>query len=249
MKGQDPFGLGRWSFIMLRGKNDTRLTIITAYRVCQKASLSRGVKTAYMQQVRALKNRNLTDHVKTAIAEPNRQFILDLQAWIQHIKSQGHLIILNLENNEDLYAHEGSVHPFLYQPDKPIKDTTDNSSLRTLAVTCGLIDILAIHHSSRPFPATHIRGQKRIDYMLISAPLQAAVERSGILPYHSVFSGDHRPYYLDFNADLLFSGSTSPLAPPCQRSLQLSDPRKVNSYKLFCMNTWTITRWKKNLSN
>ena len=234
---------------MLRGKNDTRLTIITAYRVCQKASSSMGVKTAYMQQVRALKNRNLRDHVKTAIAEPNRQFILDLQAWIQHIKSQGHLIILNLENNEDLYAHEGSVHPLLYQPDKPIKDTTDNSSLRTLAITCGLIDILAIHHSSRPFPATHIRGQKRIDYMLISAPLQAAVERSGILPYHSVFSGDHRPYYLDFNADLLFSGSTSPLAPPCQRSLQLSDPRKVNSYKLFCMNTWTITRWKKNLSN
>ena len=57
------------------------------------------------------------------------------------------------------------------------------------------------------------------------------MERSGILPYCSVFSGDHKPCFLDFNASLLFAGSTTPLAPVCQHSLQLSDPRKIAKYK------------------
>jgi hypothetical protein len=43
--------------------------------------------------------------------------------------------------------------------------------------------------------------------------------------------GDHRPCFLDFNADLLFSMDTHPFAPPCQRSLQLSDPRRVHKYR------------------
>jgi hypothetical protein len=96
-----------------------------------------------------------------------------------------------MDNSEDLYMHECSVHPLSYQPETPTKDSTHNGSLRTLAITCGLIDILAIQHSAHPFPALYIRGRKRIDYMLISASLQVTVERSGILPYQAVFSGDH----------------------------------------------------------
>jgi len=67
--------------------------------------------------------------------------------------------------------------------------------------------------------------------MLILASLQELVERSGILPYCSIFAGDHRPCFLDFNADLLFTGSTSPLTLASQCQLQLSDPRKVSQYK------------------
>lgn len=166
-KGQDPFGLGRWSYVTLRGKNSTMLTIIRAYRVCQKASSSTGVKATYIQQVRALKAINLSNDNSMPSAEPNKQFILDLQAWIQYIQAQGHLIILNMDNNEDLYMHdECSVHPLSYQPETPTKDSSHNGSLRTLAITCGLIDILAIQHSAHPFPALYIRGRKRIDYML-----------------------------------------------------------------------------------
>jgi hypothetical protein len=98
-------------------------------------------------------------------------------------------------------------------------------------MTCGLIDILAIHHSERPFPPTYIRGKKRKDYMLLSASLQESVVQSGILPYCSIFAGDHHPWFLDLNADILFAGSTSPLAPVCHCSLQLSDPRRVEKYK------------------
>jgi hypothetical protein len=164
-----------------------------------------GVKTAYMQQVRAPKSNTLLHTSSTTHAEPNKQFTLDLQAWIQYLQSQGHKIILNLDNNDDFYATEGFVHPLHYQTGVHVTDKSHDGSLRTLAVSCGLIDILALQHSSRPFPPTYIRGKTRIDYMLISASLQDAVVRSGILPYDAIFSGDHRPCFLDFDADILFS--------------------------------------------
>jgi hypothetical protein len=225
-KHQDPYRLGRWSFVTLRGKQDTLITVISAYRVSQKSSSSLGVKTAYMQLYRALQAQLLEKEVLSA-PEPNKQFILDLQAWVQHLQVQGHQIILNLDNNEDLYNSGGTIHPLAYNPDGPTSDNLHNGSLWTLAMTCGLIDILAIHHSERPFPPTYIRGKKHIDYMLLSASLQESVVRSGILPYCSIFAGDHRPYFLDLNANILFAGSTSPIAPVCYHSLQLSDPRRV----------------------
>jgi hypothetical protein len=66
--------------------------------------------------------------------------------------------------------------------------------------------------------------------MLISSSLQQSVLRSGILTYNAMFPGDHRTCYLDYDANLLFT-NTSPLAPRCQRGLQLLDPRKIDKYK------------------
>lgn len=44
-RGVDPYGLGRWSFLVLRGTGDTKIMVITAYRVCDNKSS--GSKTAY----------------------------------------------------------------------------------------------------------------------------------------------------------------------------------------------------------
>jgi hypothetical protein len=230
-KGEDPYGLGRWSYITLRGKNSMKITIITAYRVNQKTPSSAGPKTAFMQQYGAIQTELLKQNIVNHSPDPHRQFILDLHAWIGHLQTDDHQIILNLDNSEDLYLADGLVQKLPYDATKLTSSGTHDGSLRTLAISCGLIDILSIHHSERPFPPTYIRGKKRIDYMLISASLQDAVIRSGILPYNSIFAGDHRPCFLDFDAIKLFAGSTPPLAPKCQRSLQLADPRRVNKYK------------------
>jgi hypothetical protein len=230
-KGQDPYGLGRWSYVTLQGKLSTKITIITAYRVSQKTYSSAGPKSAYMQQYRAIQAEYLRLHKLSTTPEPNCQFILDLQAWIGHLQQEGHRIILNMDNNEEFYSADGSIHPLNYNADSLTSCTSHDGSLRSLAATCGLIDILALQHSERPFPPTYSRGNKRINYMLISASLQEAVIRSGILPFQNIFSGDHRPCFLDFDAYLLFASSTPPLPPSCQRSLQLTDPRRVIKYK------------------
>jgi len=112
---------------------------------------------------------------KTATPEPNRQFILDLQSWIQDLHENGHQVILNLDNNEDLYASDGRVQPIPYCPDDVASCTAHDGSLATLVVSCGLIDILGLQHSSRPFPPTYIRGHKRIDYLELPLRLQSSL--------------------------------------------------------------------------
>jgi hypothetical protein len=88
------------------------------------------------------------------------------------------LAILNLDNNDDLYNHEGKLHPLPYHRNEVLLHKSHDASLKSLRITCGLIGILGIHHSERPFPATYVQGRKRIDYMLVSAPLQTLVIRS-----------------------------------------------------------------------
>jgi len=230
-KGQDPFGLGRWSYITLRGKHDTLITIISAYHVCQKAATSSGPKMAYMQQLRSLQAKFLKLKLVQSPPNPNRQFILDLHSWVQHLQSLNHKIILSLDNNGYLYSLEGSIHSLPFNPDNITTSSQHDGSNCTLAASCGLVDVLAEQHSSRPFPPTYIRGKKRLDYILVSSSIGHVIIRFGILPFNANFSGDHHSCFLDFDSDLLFSDLTSPFAPPCQRSLQLPDSKRVTKYR------------------
>jgi hypothetical protein len=229
-KGVDPHGLGRWSYITIRGKGDKIITVITGYRVCSSTLGSIGEKTAYKQQFRHL-SQKWREHNFSTTPDPHRQFILDLQSWIEALISKNHEIILSLDNNEDITLHEGTRTPIISDSSKPVLSTTHDGSLTSLAQTCGLLDILGKQHSERPFPATYSRGKKRLDYILVSSSIAHSVTHSGILPYQSIFHSDHRACYIDIDPDILFQESTHEILPPCRRGLQLTDPRKVNKYK------------------
>jgi ribonuclease HI len=227
-KGSDPFGLGRWTYITLRGKGDKKLTVVTGYRVCKTTVASAGVKTAFMQQYRALSTK-LRETGKTSKPNPRRQFVLDLQAWLEHLVTEGHQIILSIDSNDDLNTTAGNYINLTYDPTKVTVNSTHDGSLSTLLNTCGLIDILQKHHTGNA-PATYNRGTTRLDYILVSSSLAPTVLRSGILPFYSVFLSDHRPCYIDLDALSLFNDSTPQIAPADRRGLQLTDPRKVQNY-------------------
>jgi hypothetical protein len=75
-KGRDPYGLGRWSFVTLCGKQDNLIIIISAYRVSQKSSSSLGVKTAYMQQYRAIQAQLLERRFFVSLNQINSLFLI-----------------------------------------------------------------------------------------------------------------------------------------------------------------------------
>ena len=54
--GEDPLGLGRWTFTKYLGRQGKTLIVATAYRVAQNA-LTTGDNTAYNQQYRALRRK------------------------------------------------------------------------------------------------------------------------------------------------------------------------------------------------
>jgi hypothetical protein len=222
----DPYGLGRWSCVTLRGKADTIICIITAYRVCNDKYS--GPKTAYQQQKRQLA-AIFREHQQQPQLDTYKQFIIDLQCWITSLQSEGTQIMLCLDNNEELLPNKGLLIT-LKPSNTPVPHQTHDGTLETLSQSTGLVDVLRHHHPSSNYPPTNNRGRKRIDLKLASISLLPAIHRSGILPYNAVFQGDHRPCYIDLDGPTAFGGETSPIFPPCQRGLQLHDLHKVNEY-------------------
>jgi hypothetical protein len=76
-KEEDPLGLGRWSFLTLRGKKGCNVTLVTAYN----SRYAPGPKSSYQQQNRLL-SQIFRQNSITAKPSPHRQFILDFQSWI-----------------------------------------------------------------------------------------------------------------------------------------------------------------------
>jgi hypothetical protein len=77
-KGSDPFGLGRWSYMTLRGSREKWIILVTAYRVCVESIQSCGDTTSTAQQFRELSKIWRQQEALDVDPVPRRQFILDL---------------------------------------------------------------------------------------------------------------------------------------------------------------------------
>ena len=63
-RGQDPSGMGRWSFIIVEGKQNTKLMIICGYRCCQGQTIDKvGPLTSYSQQYYILKSKEISNQI------------------------------------------------------------------------------------------------------------------------------------------------------------------------------------------
>ena len=117
----DPYG--RFTSQTHTGKNDSLLTTITGYQVCES---SQGPASAYAQQ-RAM----LVSHHRPA--HPREAFIDDLTTHIQECQHNGHDILLCLDAN-----------------DTTLKK---NSGLRRLITTCSLLDVHKALHPQQMIPS------------------------------------------------------------------------------------------------
>ncbi len=137
-KGEDPIGLGRWSFITLCGKGTKLVTLVTAYN----ATYTTGETTNFWQEQRTLTHLHVM-HNQTVDAQPRRQFILDLQSWLENLIGAGHELIVCMDAN-DSYDPDNSVpsHPLHYVDGKPTIDRKHDGKLATLISTCRLMDPL-----------------------------------------------------------------------------------------------------------
>jgi hypothetical protein len=130
------------------------------------------------------------------------------------------------------YDPDGTTtsHILPYNPGIPTVHKNHDGKLATLVSTCGLVDPLALQHSTRPIPPSHIRGSERIDFILITPNLMPAVLSSGCLSSHAVFNSDHRAYFVDFDSHLLFSDPAYEIERPRYRQLRLHDPKLIQRY-------------------
>ena len=204
----DPSGLGRWSGLTYLGKQNKRLTVLTAYRSPrQQPSAGFGF---YDQQYALLLSKG--------ISKPNvrRQFITDLTKFINDLQSAGHEILLSLDANEILG-----------------QDKT--YGIGHLLDECTLADLHCLGPELPP--ATYKYGSDRkIDFMLGSPAVANCIRSAGFLAYDNGIFSKHRGLFIDLDFQELM-GSVDCISPAPARRLnsenQVSVDRYLDAFKKY----------------
>jgi len=172
----DPTGMGRWSGVILRAKEATKIAVISSYRTPGINHIPNGERTTYTQQKTILLEAGRND------IEPREAHLNDLSALIKELQKQQTEIILGIDANEAL-ADDGPLEEFKNQ------HSLVNAHTNTTADNIN----------------SYIRGKTKIDYILLSVALSTCIDQSKTLDFHSIIESDHRTLTVTFNTAQLFN--------------------------------------------
>jgi hypothetical protein len=201
--GEDPHGMGRWSFVRTKGKTAQKLLVVTVYQVCKQSIRTAGDTTAFSQQwhhLRASGNES---------PDPRKQFSCDLSNFLDQFPSD-HIIIA------------GDLNSWL-------RDPHDDKRFGELVLKHRLQDILVKTHGTASEIPTRKEG-RRIDYILATEDVANAVINCGALHFDHVVDSDHRGLFLDLDIDTLLGGRPPTLSSPALRGIDSTNPKQCKAY-------------------
>jgi hypothetical protein len=200
----DPTGLGRWSGLTLRGKNDNILNVITAYRTCTGSRQTASLGSTFHREAEYYR----ANTTSTQCRNPRKRFLNELQDVILQLRDSGQYVILMLDANSTI---EDDLH------------------FRQMVKTSGLHDL----HSKDPAPSTYIGAtNRRIDFMLGCPKVLHAITHAGTLSYVEGPQSDHRALYIDLDPGkiLSFNPQDNNIQPHPGRALKTGNPELVAKY-------------------
>jgi hypothetical protein len=203
---QDSSQLGRWTECEIQGKNEKRVTFITAYNVCSDNIATCGPTTAFAQQYHLLK----LEH-PGRVPDPRQVFWDDLKYRIAYLQRSGHEVVVMMDANDTLQNPQ--------------------SKLTSWVQSLNLTDIHMHYHGTEDEPATYSRGSTRIDYMFATSTIKDYIEYCGILPTHELCLSDHRALFADIDLTAYLGNSPPNSFSPSQRGVLSSDPRTIYRYQ------------------
>ena len=137
--------------------------------------------------------------------------INDLKGFISILLTKKHEIIVGIDANE-------------------ANDQPKNGVDKLLQLT-KLIDVISQQHGIRKEPNTHIRGRKRIEFLLCSEHIYTFIDKSGITPFNEITTSDYRGFFLDLRLKAFLKNSYITLPDHSSRPLQSSNTKNVLNYK------------------
>ena len=195
---------GRWVSMTLKRTQLPPVTVITTYQVVDVDPTTVGDST-YANHLAAYYTSKHRDHPHRL----RKHHSDDLLGYVQNLQATGHSIILTGNLNESL--------------------GDDLAGLSRLVNECHLIDVVADRHGQLQF-TTYQRGQKVLDYILVSQDLLGSIRRCGYEPFKANIFSDHRGVFVDFSTGHLFGRKIHPLAPTPQRDINSKKPHQIASY-------------------
>jgi hypothetical protein len=185
--------LGRWSRATLGGRDGSLLTVYSLYNVVDTKIGQVGPSTVFAQQWHLLRTAGNTN------PNPRQQCVDDLHQDLAECKKRGSDICIVGDFNEVL--------------------GTNPSLMASVCTKFDLYDVLASHHPDADSQPTYIRGQKRLDYLLLSRTLRPSVQAVGMNRYHMLYHSDHRAPFLGLDKQSTF-GLPSPIARTSLRHIE-----------------------------
>ncbi len=89
---QDPTGLGRWSGISLKGRDNSCLSIITAYRVCSGSPRTAPLGSAFLREYDFFRIHHKRHN------NPRHEMLQDLKTLIHRLQDNGHMTHQKVRN-------------------------------------------------------------------------------------------------------------------------------------------------------
>ena len=163
----DPTGLGRWSGMHFRGKDNRIFTVITAYRVC-----SGSIQTAPLGSAFAREYEYIREHGEIS-PRPRKTFLSDLATFILSIQAVGNSVLVMMDSNGQL---------------------TDDADLQSFVSQCDMHDLHAHFPSPSTYIGA---SNRRIDHMLGCPQVVDSMVSSGSLSYLEGPQSDHRGLFVD----------------------------------------------------
>lgn len=204
--GRDKSGLGRWSWTLLRGKQNTRVRVVSAYRPNLKRNT--GTQNPYAQQREYFNSQ-------PGNREPRNAILEDLSIQVQLWQAQGDKIIILMDCNEDTRSKDLQA----FAKECGIKEIIQSSNLTT---------------PGESPPNTYIDGSAPIDAIFVSQGLTCvSAGYCGFFDGPHVKRADHRCLWVDFHIEALFGHRMAPIVRAPARRMNLSDPRISNRFLSF----------------
>jgi len=204
-RGQDEEGMGRWAYVIIDGRNDAKLMIITAYRVVTHKIEDVGMKISLAQQYGILCEKGKSN------PNPRRQFIKDMKKWIKKLRDKMH-IVLTLDANEEWVD----------------KTKKGESEIHKMAVSVGLrnLEMEQVGKLPSTFPLSGIT----LDHILVSEGVLDCTEAIARPPHINSTLGDHRGTYVDLNVEKLLGIGEIDVEMNPMRKLQTKDIKATEKY-------------------
>ena len=203
--GQDPHELGRWFYIIISGRDNSIITIISAYRIFDISVQTVGLITNTKQQWNILKERD-QEH------EDNRhKTIIDISTFINSLTQQNNEVLLGIDSNEPNILYNKGVSQLLQRTK--------------------LIDAIDEFHGLYKVPNTYIQGRHRVDFFLSTKYISTFIDRSGITSFNEVTTSNHRGKFIDLRLRDFLKTSYASISNASSRTLQSTNTKSVVKYK------------------
>ena len=196
----DPTGLGRWSGITLELPQSSKLSLITAYRVCSGSPSTSSLGSSFIREYEFLRQQT------PPRLNPRRQFLIDMQQTIHGLQASGHAILLMLDANSCI------------KTDRQFSEFVQS---------CGLHDLHSLDPAPSTFIGT---ADSRIDFMFGCDTVLQHMVRSGTLSYTEGPQSDHRSLFVDLSSEFIRPPKWSTIKSSKQRDLYTGNPELVQRY-------------------